>query len=151
VGDKIAPFGRPPTFFGVRFRFAPWRPGEDADDEDGENEAGDENALESAAPQADPPTAGEAAPVDSGNESGAIQQVEEGRGFVTVRFEPYSEDPSQVWIEVAANYIAPEPIRLDDLSIVEQNILETCRFSTDNCKRFLDQFDPQVDSPGGQS
>ena len=144
-GERIAPFGRPPTFFGVRFRFDPWSPDEEPDSDATENETTDHDVSEIA--EDDPPGAGEAEDAD---DEDAIQQVTEGRGFLTVRFEPYTEDPRQMWVEVAANYIAPEPIIITDLSIMERNILETCRFATDNCKRFLDQFDPQADSPGGQ-
>src|SRR5260370_9974976 len=39
VSDKIAPFGRPPTFFGVRFGFSPYSE-DDEEEEGGENEHG---------------------------------------------------------------------------------------------------------------
>ena len=32
VGDKTVPFGRPPSFFGVRFRFAPYNKEEETQD-----------------------------------------------------------------------------------------------------------------------
>lgn len=141
IGDKIGPFGRPPKFFGVRFRFEPWEPQDELGEEDDEI---DDAIAESA--QSGEPNEGEAlgkdSAIDETDELDNIPQLIGGRGFVTVRFEPYNEDPSQLWIEVAANYLADEPITLENLSIVRKNILETCQFATDNCKRFLDQFDP---------
>jgi hypothetical protein len=143
VSDKILPFGRPPAFFGVRFRFQPWSPNEEEDPETQEQEA-DVAENEPSVPSSSPSEQEAPAETDDPGEPAT-----EARGFVTVRFEPYSADPSQVWIEVASSYIAEEPIVPADLSVVKRNLLETCRFATDNCKRFLDQFDPQND-PGGR-
>lgn len=142
VGDKVDPFGRPPTFFGVRFRFQPWSStDQDNDEEDVENgDSGEDGPSSGTSSMAvdQPPTELPAPP------------AVEARGHVTVRFEPYDADPSQVWIEVAAMHFAPEPIMIADLSFVEKNILETWQFAADNCKKFLDQFDPQTDITGGQ-
>ena len=144
VGDKIVPFGRPPAFFGVRFRFQPWSP----DEEDDPDAEGQESGVAEAEPAASSSAPGEQE--GQAEAEGSGEEVAEARGYVTVRFEPYSADPSQVWIEVASSYIAEEPITPSDLSFVERNLLETCRFATDNCKKFLDQFDPQTTPEDGK-
>jgi hypothetical protein len=115
VGDKIGPFGRPPAFFGVRFRFQPWSPpDEDEDEADEEHEVNAQEAGNEAA-VSHPPGENLPATIEEADDDETAEAIE-ARDYVTVRFEPYSEDPSQVWIEVAAGYFAQdEPIRLADL------------------------------------
>jgi hypothetical protein len=137
----IGPFNRPPAFFGVRFRFRPWSPDDDDEQENNEEDAKEDGGGNQA----------EAVPAIVPEPGGESSLQEENTGnFVTVRFELYEADPSQMWIEVATNYFVREPIMLDDLALVEKNIMHTFQFATENCKKFLDQFDPPVtDTTGG--
>lgn len=114
VKNAISPFERPPSFFGVRFRFPPVV----VKTETGETKArhGD---------------------------------------FATVRFETYSDDPSQIWMEILANYVplAEESARttLDSMELFRTNIMNAYHFLTERCKAFLDQFDvPQENPPEGR-
>ncbi len=67
-------------------------------------------------------------------------------GHYTVRFEPFSEDPSQVWIEVSSVFSAMRgPFTVEHFSAIGKNITETCEFAIKRCKTFLEQFD----TPGG--
>jgi hypothetical protein len=68
------------------------------------------------------------------------------KGFLTVRFETYSKDPKQVWIEVAASY--PGVFHVGDLEEITANVRETYNFLVENCKGFLDQFDKPKDKEG---
>jgi hypothetical protein len=112
----IDPFERPPSFFGVRFRFMPEFLLEDAE----ENEEVEE---------------GEPAPSLPGD---AELELREGsEAFVNVRFETFAEDMSLIWMEATASF-APQPI---DASKVAKNILEVYEFLAVKCKAFLDQFD----------
>jgi len=109
VKDAIEPFERPPSFFGVRFRFGP--------------------AL-------------------IATENGAITEHE---GFVTVRFETYSNDPSQVWMEVLAQYVPlvqeNAPATLESVALFQANIQNAYEFLTEKCKAFLDQYDKPQEKP----
>jgi hypothetical protein len=85
VLDAIDPFERPPTFFGIRFRFVPKEFYEDDEQES------DEQTLEE--------------PTDSGavvQQHGPVEM--ERMNFVTLRFETYSKDIKQVWMEAVADY-----------------------------------------------
>lgn len=103
VMEVINPFERPPSFFGVRFRFSPViLETEDAED-------AEDAAFES---------------------------------FASVRFETYSEDPSQVWMEVAATHpLMHVSATLNETEHVIANMVESYEFLTLRCKAFLDQFD----------
>lgn len=102
--ESIDPFGRPPAFFGVRFRFPPC-------------------TIEHAA--------------------GAEVSHDD---FATVRFETYSEDPQQVWMECDSfSLFSGELPAVDDSEKIEQQVRSAYRFLTENCKQFLDQFDVSDD------
>ncbi len=84
--EAIGPFGRSPSFFGVRFRFLP----EHSHDDDSEDR---ESLEENGATQTD-----ESQAVSDTDTSG--RRGEEG--YATVRFETYSKEPKKVWMEVQA-------------------------------------------------
>jgi len=119
VYENIGPFDRPPSFFGLRFRFPPALVCRD----ERENNDGDltDELLKRAV---------------------AEGRVEEKSGFVTLRFESYVRDPHKVWMEVAASYPqSDEPLTIADTERIVRNIRESYQFLTGNGKRFLDQFD----------
>jgi hypothetical protein len=133
ISDKIAPFGRPPAFFGVRFRFQPWSPEEDEDSQTPDAEAAEVEGTDPPGGQVEQDVPAERdVPVESAGES---EPTTEARGYLTVRFEPYQADPSQVWIEVAATYLAQDLMTPDEFSIVETNIRETFTFATEKIAR----------------
>lgn len=111
VKESILPFGRPPSFFGVRFRFPP------------------------------------AVIVD-----GDTRHETSHEDFVTVRFETFSDDISQVWMEVAATYMLMEKrVALGSTETVQENIHASYKFLTENCRRFLDQFDVPAEETGPEA
>lgn len=123
VFDAIEPFGRPPAFFGVRFRFPPVHLVNSVGDDSQADDAGEDDEI---------------------NFNRALDEgrVEEKAGFVTLRLESYAEDPSQVWMEVAATYPHfEEPMALKDVSKIIGNVRNSYDFLTKNSKEFLDQFD----------
>lgn len=110
VMEAIKPFERPPSFFGVRFRF--------------------------------PPVVLEA----EGAQGAAFEN------FASVRFETYSEDPSQVWMEVAATHpLMHVGATLNEPERVIANIVESYEFLTLRCKAFLDQFDTPDEQPSQEA
>jgi hypothetical protein len=120
VYENIAPFERPPSFFGIRFRFQPVhlirRQEEELDAHDLTEEA-----LQQAV---------------------ADGRVEEKSGLITLRFESYAKDPRKVWMEVAASYLqSEEPLTIAEIPRIVRNIKDSYLFLTENGKRFLDQFD----------
>ncbi|HWE00897.1 MAG TPA: hypothetical protein VG326_00705 [Tepidisphaeraceae bacterium] len=127
VYDKIAPFGRPPSYFGVRFRFAPAIEVELEDDDSEGSTGGDspESSFSRNAMRVE----------RDDDESGPVIH----KGFITLRFESYSGDHRQIWIEVAAQY--PDPVMVNAMDEVERNIRHTYDFVNDKAKRFLEQFD----------
>jgi len=119
VYENIGPFERPPSFFGIRFRFPPalLRRGEEEADTDDLTEEEFRRAV-------------------------ADGRIEEKSGFVTLRFESYAKDPCKVWMEVAASYLqSEEPLTIADIPRIVRNIKDSYVFLTENGKRFLDQFD----------
>ncbi len=134
VYEPIAPFERPPTHFGVRFRFPPvvLREAEEEEHDEVQPSIKDDK-TEIANPKRGRP--GE-------------KKIE---SFVAARFETYAEDDKQVWMEVSAAYPQLErPLLVTDAERIVNNIRETHLFLTDKCKRFLDQFDtatPHHDNP----
>jgi hypothetical protein len=123
----IEPFGRPPSFFGVRFRFSPHR--------DEPASAGD-------------PEPAETVPVEAaGRAKKRAKKVDpiEHRGYLTLRYETYSKDIKQVWMEVEANYVE-QVIDISNVALIKKNILDACQFVTENAKKFLDQFDVKDDA-----
>ncbi len=127
------PFGRYPSFFGVRFRFSPRNPiGPD-------NQTDDDSDDDS--PKALPPAEGDR--IDQ--EAAAASEPGEGASvcddaFVTLRYETYSKDTKQVWMEVSAEYV--HPLRnTDSIESVAANIRDTYKFLTERAKSFLEQFD----------
>ena len=138
VYDHIEPFGRPPAFFGVRFRFPPviLLDREEASHNTGEEPSdAQERSLE--APSSIEPAHGDA------SEGRRVEK----RGFVTVRFETHAEDTSQLWMEVTAAYLETDPVlSLRDTERIANNIRETHTFLAQRCKQFLDQFDTGSDS-----
>jgi hypothetical protein len=143
--DTIGPFERPPSYFGVRFRFGPAIEGEDDPPED-------EKAKSPGAPEATG-TADGIHPVKAAEPSTPAVKTDGGndrrehRGFLTLRFETYSEDIRQVWMELAATYFFSEKVAAAaDLTEVEQNIREAYQFVSEKAIRFLDQFDKKDDT-----
>lgn len=68
--------------------------------------------------------------------------------FCVVRFETYSEDLSQVWMEVAASHFFETAVDMSEaegLDQIEARLRESYYFLTDKCKAFLDQFDVSSD------
>jgi hypothetical protein len=121
----IAPFRRPPSFFGVRFRFAPSM--EVESDSQKVHEEGTEIAAE------------ELTGSPKGKKKTKKKPVHH-RGFYTLRFETYADDIKKVWIEIDGLFIEPF-IGTTDLVAVAGNMTATHAFATDNAKKFLDQFD----------
>lgn len=109
VIDKTHAFGRPPQFFGVRFRFPPV----EAEGDEGEPESHE--------------------------------------NFTVIRFETYSEDPTQIWMEIAATHFFRKPINVRDeteLQLVADRIASSYKFLTEKCVAFLNQFDEPSPSDG---
>ncbi|RCS49175.1 hypothetical protein DTL42_11575 [Bremerella cremea] len=125
VMDKIDPFERPPSFFGVRFRFMP--PEMFAHDhvDDGQGDASEETTTDYQITEVDDST-----PRHHGS-------------FVTMRFETYAQDIRQVWMEIASTYPVLPPIDLDSQNFdpILSNIDETYKFVTEKGRAFLGQFD----------
>ncbi len=132
VYENIAPFERPPSFFGIRFRFSPTQllhPKEGEGEGEGEANGLTEEVVQRAV---------------------AEGRVEDKPGFITLRFESYARDPQQVWMEVAAGYLADgEPWAVTDTSAIIGNINDSYKFLTVNGKRFLDQFDTKHEGTEG--
>lgn len=129
VLNRISPFGRPPSFFGVRFRFLPE---EFFNDEGKQDEQGTEAVAD--------------AHVEEESEGSLVDTpagVQSAEGFVTVRFESYSRDPSQVWMEVGAMDRLAPVVATQDIDRLGKSIVRVYKFLTENCKRFLDQFDDE--------
>jgi hypothetical protein len=122
VYDKIDPFGRPPSHFGIKFRFGPGIINDDEEDNSG-SETDDEKPNEKQATESPP----------------VIH-----KNFITLRFESYGRNPHQVVIDVDAHY--PEPIEPHELEKIAQNIRETYNFVNDNAVKFLNQFDTKDDA-----
>jgi len=130
VYDSIEPFARPPSHFGIRFRFQPT-----AVVETGTIEHHDSENI------ADQPSEAK-----TENQDKSLERVRQIEGFVAVRFETYAKDVSQVWMEVTASYPAADrPYLLSDTTKMANNIRETHQFLVDRSKRFLDQFDTKSD------
>jgi hypothetical protein len=113
-------FGRPASYFGVRFRFLP------------------RHFLEPDAQEeqqgASPEEGGE--PADPAQNSRVADE-----GFVTIRFDSYTKDVSQVWMEAAALFPPRSDGPLNSLERIGDNILQTYEFLTEKGKAFLDKFD----------
>jgi hypothetical protein len=125
VFDVIEPFERPPALFGMRFRFPPVHLVRSPEDEVVVEEGDAQNDDE-------------ADDIELAMSEG---RVEEKAGFVVLRFESYAKDPQSVWMEAASTYPLPEPLALDDLEKITENIQTSYEFLTVNSKQFLDQFD----------
>ncbi len=121
VLDKIDPFERSPSFFGVRFRFMPQGLFEAEGNEEGEAAAREQEQK------------------NQGRE--LAQKSRAGDSFVMMRFETYAQDLSMVWMEVAATYPVLPPIEVANGARIGDNIEQTYRFLTEKGKRFLEQFD----------
>jgi len=78
-----------------------------------------------------------------------IMEIDEGEDeefpdFCTVRFETHSEDPKQVWMEVATTRLFESAVDLSDqkgIQQIESGMQAAYDFLAENCKQFLDQFD----------
>jgi hypothetical protein len=111
VIDRTVVFGRPPQYFGVRFRFPPVR-------------------MET----------------DSG-------EPEEHENFSVIRFETYSDDPKQIWMEIAATHFFRQPIDVceeGELRHISDRVSSSYKFLTDKCIAFLNQFDVPEQPDGGE-
>lgn len=122
VYENIQPFERPPSFFGMRFRFPPAQLFRGDAAELGAGKVTEEELKRAL----------------------ADGRIEEKAGFITLRFESYARDPHKVWMEVAANYPqSDERLTVAHIPPIVGNIRESYKFLTTNGKRFLDQFDTQ--------
>jgi hypothetical protein len=125
VIDKVDPFERYPSYFGVRFRFLPLKIVQ-SDAVEGEES---EDGLEPESAEWD-------------NE----------QGFVTVRFETYDKNAKQIWMEIESRFPCDPPIGTEDgLQKIEGNILTTFDFLSEKCRKFLDQFDISDTDEGGET
>lgn len=106
VMEKIEPFGRPPAYFGIRFRFPPAR----MFDKDDDGEPDEESAID----------------FDD---------------YVTLRFETYARDVSQVWMEVETMNMFEEVADPKASELFAQNIKRTYGFLSEQAVQFLNQFD----------
>jgi hypothetical protein len=133
VYESIQPFGRPPSFFGVRFRFEPLVISALSHSDNAEE------GVEQA---------GEHAEAAESHED--IESHIECEGFVSLRFETYEKDISQVWMEVVAAYPQETPLTVNNTHPITENIRKTYAFLTERSKRFLDQFDVARDNNGAE-
>jgi hypothetical protein len=127
VFDKIAPFGRPPSHFGLRFRFHPYS----LEDIAAETNEGDVDEDE-----------GE--PVESEEHDDSVAKFEipdSEDSFITARLETYGEGRKQVWIEVVSSCPCRQSVNHENLDPVKLHIDATYRFATDKCLAFLNQWD----------
>lgn len=134
VFGSIQPFERPPSFFGVRFRFEPM--------------------VISALPESDSGQGDTTEGQEIAEEAGILEESEsriECEGYVSLRFETYEKDISQVWMEVAAAYPQDTPLTVANTQPITENIRKTYTFLTEKSKRFLDQFDTADENNGGNS
>jgi hypothetical protein len=140
VYEAVEPFERPPSHFGLRFQFEPVMIV--ADEDRSPANIADAHLHEEVA-------GNELTTNDSTPDGAGIRACD---GFITVRFETYEKDLSQVWMEATASYLQTEqPLRHTELDRITSNILSTYTFLTDKCKRFLDQFDVnQVEETDGE-
>lgn len=126
VYNKIQPFKRPPSYFGLRFRFQP------VTEEDLEDDA-EQGLIES--------------DFVGVTDEGVPDIDSIGQSYVVARFETYSQDRTQVWIEVVASYPCQKPITPENLKPIRDNITSAYNFATKQCLEFLDQWDvPRGDS-----
>jgi hypothetical protein len=112
VLTKIVPFDRPPAFFGLRFRFPPYKIVDDGETEHESEDAANEDDIQ-----------------------------RELRNFVALRFETWGQDVSQVWIEVAAQYLFENPNDVTETQKISDNIKDAYDFLTTKAIPFLNQFD----------
>lgn len=131
VYEKIEPFDRPPSQFGIKFRFPPTTV-ELVDDED----------------ETEDPAEVSDGDEDSGHEPTATETID-FRGDVTLRIETQPRDEKQVWMEVAVSHVF-DGVRSvpDNLNEIVENISDAYNFLTEKGKNFLDQFDQ--DEPEGR-
>jgi thiol-disulfide isomerase/thioredoxin len=127
--EKVMVFERPPSFFGVRFRFVPFQLIRERTAKRMEEAINGTKEI--------PPEEREKTKAEIMDQINAIQ----GEGFVTVRFESHAADVSQVWMEASATHLCEAAVTPANLDIVGKNVTGTYQFLTDKCKRFLDLFD----------
>jgi hypothetical protein len=124
VYEAIEPFGRPPSHFGLRFRFLPYSASDIEEQEEDESQS--EGPFELVSQDPDNP---------EGEES-----------FVSARFETYTKNSKQVWIEVVSSCPCRTAIIPENIAPVNKHILSTYQFATDKCLSFLNQWD--IKPPG---
>jgi len=87
------------------------------------------------------------AEIDTGGDGG----VKTHRNFATVRFETYEDDPRQVWMEVASEYLLyPDELKLSDTNKITDHVRKSYDFLTQQCVQFLNQFDEEFRSDSSQ-
>lgn len=157
VYDTFQPLGRIPTYFGVRFRFLPMDMllediREELEDEEIEAE---HEEREDDEPEFDESgDEGEASHdliIEGPSGSYPIRHMRSDDAMMTLRFETYSNDLSQVWIEAAGEFRAftdKNVFRYDDIELMGNNIKDTYRFIAERCTKFLEQFDRPQPSDG---
>ena len=167
VLKAFSPFERPPSYFGVRFRFLPRRMlgGDDEDAIESKEIGDDEDAIESkeiTESEIDD-LEDSSNPDRSEQESSDLDEEEmlsddsnfsHDEGFATVRFETYTEDHKKIWMEVATGFRklkAPGVFTVHDINELCANITETYQLIAERSKRFLDQFDKPDPLEGDES
>jgi hypothetical protein len=147
VYDKFTPLGRPPAYFGIRFRFLPmYMLMDDFQEEEGQGE-GEEKDSYGGMSETDVEETG----------AGAIEPLnlnESDNAHMTLRFETYTKDISYVWMEAAAEFRAftrSNVFTANDVDRIAENIKDTYRFLSERCTKFLEQWDVPRDVDGGES
>jgi hypothetical protein len=160
VLTAFAPFERPPSYFGVRFRFLPLHMlGDDDYQSEDEDEVSVGEPLNESVDHSEEDTnikdkeESENEDDKNGGSEEEESRPESDEGFVTLRFETYHEDPKKIWMEVAMSFRSldqPGFFDSSDIDIFSDNIRETYKFVSERSKRFLDQFDKPNPSSGGE-
>jgi len=132
VFRRIGSFGRPPSYFGVRFRFMPFHM---LDAQEREIQSENEPEVEAGVQEIQRET---------DNPERMIVRPEDAEGFAEVRFESYAKDIKSVWMEIQNSYSFPNA-SLDEIA---KNIVRSHRFLSDKCVDFLSQFDTEHPAEG---
>lgn len=122
--DAADLFERPPSYFGMRFRFHPRSFIE----------------VEETSDQAGLPQEEAKASVENEGSTPPAREAMADEAFVTLRFETWEDDVSSIWMEAAAMFLATEGPH-QDLRQIGENIRQVYKFLTRKGKCFLDNFD----------
>lgn len=89
------------------------------------------------------------AQISTDNDDTDVADVEEKDDFVTVRFETWGKDVSQVWMETDGLTFFSQPIHLTDSEMIGETLTKAYSFLSGECIGFLNQFDNPPNSLGG--